>query len=172
MSTDNDYFPIGRITRPHGLKGEVTVNILPELNYELVSTEVLFLKIGDHFVPYFIESISEKGHKAYVRLEGITNLDAAQVIANSEIYLPKAVRPALENGAFYDDEVIGFVVEDESFGKLGVIQEIVHSGAQRLLSIDFKNCHLLIPVNGPFIKRIDKVNKTMTVLLPEGYLDL
>lgn len=172
MNTEKDYYPIGRIARPHGLKGEVTVTISPGLNYELVSTEVLFLKIGDQFVPYFIEAISEKGNKAYVRFEGINNLDEAQIIANSEIYLPKAVRPTLENGEFYDDEVIGFVVEEESFGKLGSIQEIVHSGMQRLLSIDFKDDHLLIPVNGPFIKRIDKGNKTMTVLLPEGYLDL
>lgn len=172
MTTDKDYYPIGRIARPHGLKGEVTVTISPGLTYELASIEVLFLKIGDHFVPYFIEAISEKGNKAYVRLEGITNLDEAQVIANSEIYLPKSVRPKLENGEFYDDEVIGFAVEEESFGKLGSIQEIVHSGRQRLMSIDFKDDHLLIPVNGPFIKKIDIMNKTITVLLPEGYLDL
>lgn len=171
MAQEEEYYSIGKITRPHGLKGEVTVVIHSDAP-ELSTTEVVFIKTTDHFVPYFIESVSMKGKKAYVKFEGVGDLKDAEAIAQLNLHLPKAVRPKPKGSDFYDDEIIGFAVQDESFGTLGSIREVIYSGSQRLLSIQFREKELLIPVNGPFIKKIDNQNKTMTVLLPDGYLDL
>jgi 16S rRNA processing protein RimM len=175
MTPDDGYYSIGRIIKTHGLKGEVTVAVNALHQNDLTSTEVVFMQTGNQYVPYFIDSLIMKGHKAYVKFEGVNHIEDANSIvnsANSEIFLPKSVRPKLKKGEFYDDEVIGFTVEDVSAGKLGSISEVVQSGRQRLLSLTFHNKELLIPVDGPFIKNVDKQKRVMSVLLPEGFLEL
>jgi 16S rRNA processing protein RimM len=172
MTPGESYYSVGKIIKTHGLKGEVTVAVNAMHQNDLVSTEVVFIQIGNQYVPYFIDSLNISGNKAYVKFEGIASIEEADTIVNSVIYLPKSVRPKLKKGEFYDDEVVGFAVEDVSAGKLGPITEVIQSGRQRLLSINYNDKELLIPVNGPFIRNIDKQKRVMSVLLPEGYLDL
>ncbi len=168
----SDYYLIGKITRPHGLKGEVTASLRSDLPNDASDIEVVFIKMNNQMVPHFIKSISLKGDKAYLQFDDVETLNEAQAIAKHELFLPKSLRPKSKKGEFYDDEVIGFVVEDNSFGSLGIITEVIQSGLQRLISVNYQGKELLIPINGPFIKKIDKRDKKMSVSLPEGYLDL
>jgi len=168
----DDYYNIGKIAKPHGLKGEVTVLLRPDLPNDIRSIDVIFIRMNDQMVPHFIKSASVTGNKAYLQFDEIDTLDDAETIAKHELFLPKSIRPKSKNGEFYDDEVVGFTVEDKSLGVLGAIREIIQSGAQRLILINFQSKDLLIPINGPFIKKINKTGKKMTVELPDGYLEL
>jgi 16S rRNA processing protein RimM len=86
--------------------------------------------------------------------------------------LPKETRPKLKRGEFYDDEIIGFVVEDETIGILGAITEVSTNGPNKLLVINYLGKEALIPTNGPFIKSVNKTKKLIKVELPEGFLDI
>jgi 16S rRNA processing protein RimM len=48
----------------------------------------------------------------------------------------------------------------------------VKAGPNRLLALDHNGKEVLIPVNSPFITRINKSKKMITVNLPEGFLDI
>jgi 16S rRNA processing protein RimM len=123
-------------------------------------------------VPYFIESISIRDTKAYVKFEDIDSIDDAQGISKRALYLPKSTRVKSARGEFYDDEVIGFDVEDESAGNLGKVTTVVDAGSNKLLVIVNAGKEVLIPVNGPFITSINKSKKKVSVNLPEGFLDI
>lgn len=163
------YYKIGYIQKTHGLKGEVTINALPECP-DLTDVETMY--VGDNFVPHFIESISVKGDKAFVKFEEIDTIDGATELKGSSLYLLKSERPKLSRGDFYNDELIGFdVFEDENV--LGRVTNIVEAGPSRFLEVtDHTGKEVLIPVNGPFIKNINKTKKKVTVELPEGFLDI
>ena len=162
------YYKIGYIAKTHGLKGEVTVNTLPECP-DLSSIETVF--VGDDFVPHFIASVSVKSAKAFIRFDDVNDIDKATSLKGLSLFLKKSERPKLARGEFYNDEVIGFeVVEEEN--SLGKITDIMEAGPNRFLVMDHNGKEILIPVNGPFIKSVNKSRKRVTVELPEGFLDL
>lgn len=165
-------FKIGYILKPHGLKGQVTISLDPEAPEDFSTIEILFVAINGRLVPYFIEAISLKGNKAFLKFQELSTPEQAQSICKSGIYLSKANRPKSGRGAFYDDEVIGFEVLDGKHGPLGKITEIIQAGPNKLLSVDYQGKEVLIPLNSPFVKGINKRGKKITVLLPEGFLDI
>jgi 16S rRNA processing protein RimM len=165
-------YKIGFILKPHGLKGEVSISLDEEAPEELESMESLFLEKEGRLEPYFIESISVRGAKGYLKLEDIDTAEDAAKISKRAIYLPKATRPKSEKGEFYDDEIEGFSVHDEEVNLLGKIRNVMKAGPNKLLVLDYNDKEVLIPVNGPFITSVNKSKKKITVNLPEGFLDI
>lgn len=165
-----DCYAIGYIAKTHGLKGEVTAVFTEPI--ELDSVESVFIEIKGSLVPYFIQSFSDRGDKAFLKFEDVNTAEQAGNLKASAIYLSKTVRPSLKRGEFYNDEVVGFMVEDETEGTLGMLKQVIQSGPSRLLEIDYNGKDVLIPVNGPFIKSVNKSKKLIKVSLPEGFLSI
>lgn len=164
-------FKIAYVMKTHGLKGEVTLALLPDCP-DLEAIDVFFLDVKSHLVPYFPQHISIKGTKAYVKWDGVDSPEAAAALKGASVYLPKKMRPSLPKGEFYSDEVIGFEVTDQTMGLLGRVTEIQESGVARHLVVDRSGKEIMIPLNGPFIKSLNKSKKRISVDLPEGFLDL
>lgn len=171
MTIENCY-KIGFIMKPHGLKGQVTISLDGDAPENIAEVENVFIEVRERLLPYFIESISVKGNKAFLKLEEVDSHEEAQQISKSAIYLPKAARPKSGRGEFYDDEVIGFEVYDTDLGLLGKVTEIVLAGPNKLLSVMYNEQEVLIPLNGPFIEGVNKSRKKITVTLPEGFTEL
>ena len=168
-------FNIGYVVKTHGLKGEVTIAINGYSVEDLDSirqVHPLFIEIDKRLIPYFIQYISASGTKAIVKFDDVNNVDDASKLAKRSLYLPKDVRPKTQRGEFYDDEIIHFNVSDEELGPLGKIIDVVQAGPNRLLVLERDGREVLVPVNSPFIKRINKSKKLIIVNLPEGFLDI
>ena len=121
---------------------------------------------------HVIESFSDRGDKTFFKFEDIDTTENANELKGCSLYLPKTIRPKLKRGEFYDDEVLGFQVEDKTLGLLGTITEVSPTGPNRLLTLNYNNKEVLIPVNGPFITSTNKTKKLIKVDLPEGFLDI
>lgn len=171
MNIDSCY-KIGFIMKPHGLKGQVTIALDAEAPADFSNIETVFVESRERLLPYFIEAISLRGNKAFLKLEEVNSPEEAQVISKSAIYLPKTARVKSGRGEFYDDEVIGFEVSDTELGALGKITEIVQAGPNKLLSVDYHGREILVPLNGPFIGSVNKSRKKITVTLPDGFLEI
>jgi len=167
--TFEDCFKIGYISKTHGLKGEVTAVFEVEIEWEDLTS--LFIDSRGSLVPYFVEKISGTSSKPFIKFEGIQSLEHASALKGCSIYILKAARAKPKRGEFYDDEVVGFKVEDKNLGLLGLVKEIQSQGANRLLSIFQGPKEILIPINAPFITSINKTKKLILVELPEGFLD-
>ncbi len=165
-----DYFQIGFIKKPHGLKGDVNISIAQEMIPEEVS--VFFLEVEGSLVPYFIETFSLNNDKATVKFEDVNSLEQAKLIGAKKVFLPTSERPKLSKGEFYDDEIIGFAVLEETVGPLGILEEIINAGGNRLFAVRKEGEEVLIPETGPFILEINKAKKTIFVSLPEGFLEM
>lgn len=166
-----DCFKIAYVLKTHGLKGEVTLSLGPECP-DLGGLASLFLEVKGQPVPYFIQSVSLKGTRAFIKLEGVNSIDEAALLKGCSVYIPKAFRPSRPRGEFYNDEVIGFEVTDQIQGPLGHVKEVQENGANRHLIILYLGREIMIPLNGPFIKRINKTSRTFTVELPDGFLEI
>jgi 16S rRNA processing protein RimM len=168
----NELYKAGFVMRPHGLKGEVTISLDLDAPADWESLESIFLEVKSQLVPHFIETISVRHDKAFVKLEDVSTPEGAAALKGASIYLPKASRPKPARGDFYNEEIIDFEVIDDELGMLGTVQAIEQAGPSRFVVLSHKMKEIMIPVNGPFIKSINRTKKTVSVTLPEGFLDI
>ncbi len=167
-----DCFNAGFILRPHGLKGEVTVSLEPDFAEIIDAVDAVFLETNGGLVPYFIQSFSARGNKAYFKFEDVDSIEAAQAISKKPFFLPRNIRPNAASGEFYDDEVPGYSVIEKELGTLGVVQEVIQAGPNKLIMLLHGEKEVLIPVEGPFITKVNRARKQIEVTLPEGFLDI
>jgi 16S rRNA processing protein RimM len=168
----NTCYKIGYILKPHGLKGEVTIAIDPEAPEEFEALESVFVFKSNQLIPHFIGSVSRKGDKAFIKFEDVDSHESALSISKCPLYLPKSSRPKSARGEFYDDEIFGFEVIDSEAGVLGKIVGVTIAGPNKLLTIDCNGKEVLIPLNSPFVKGINKNKKRISVELPDGFLEI
>ncbi|NOT75645.1 MAG: 16S rRNA processing protein RimM [Cyclobacteriaceae bacterium] len=166
-----DYFKIGYIAKTHGLKGEVTIMLDPDCP-DLEELKSIFVQTNQQLVPHFIETVSIKGVKAYLKFEDVSTLEQSTALKGSSLFLAKSDRPKLQRGEFYNDEVVGFEVSDVQEGPLGDVFEVQEAGPNRYLMIMYLNKEVMIPLNGPFIKSVNKSKKKILVELPDGFLEI
>ena len=167
----DDCFKVGYVAKTHGLKGEVTIFMSMDCP-DPRELKLFFIEINQNLVPHFIQSISVKGDKAFVKLEDVDTQEAASALKSCSIYLPKTERPKLSRGEFYNEEVVGFEVIDAENGPLGVVKEVFEHGLSRHLVVIRNGKEVMIPTNGPFIRGINKAKKKITVALPDGFLNI
>jgi 16S rRNA processing protein RimM len=80
--------------------------------------------------------------------------------------------PKLTGNKFYYHEVIGFSVEDDVYGDIGIVEGVNDTTSQALFEVKKGDKQLLIPINDEIIKKVDRQSKTITVTTPEGLVDL
>jgi len=158
--------------KPHGLKGEVTISLDPNAYADWENLKTIFIEKKSLLVPYFIQHISVRNDKAFVKLEDVDTPEYAALLKGGSLYLPKKERPKPAKGEFYSEEVIGFEVTDQELGVLGMILDVEQAGPNRFLILNYNKKEIMIPVNGPFITSINKSKKKISVSLPEGFLDI
>jgi 16S rRNA processing protein RimM len=107
-----------------------------------------------------------------LKFDDINNEEDAEALLKSDLYLPLDLLPKLEGDKFYFHEIINFQLVDENFGYVGIIRGVNDSTAQALFEVDRDGIEILIPINDDFIKKIDRVNKNITVNTPKGLIEL
>ena len=168
---EKDLYKVAYVSKTHGLRGEVTIVPMPECP-DLSEVSTLFVETKNGVVPYFVEAISIRPDKAFVKFEDVETPEQGMELKGCSLFLRKADRPRLKRGEFYNDEVIGFRVSDAALGLLGVVEAVEEAGPNRFLVLHANGKEVMIPVNGPFIQRINKSRKEIGVALPEGFLEI
>ena len=168
-----DCFYLGKIVKKYSFKGELLAKLdtdEPELYDDL---EAVFIDLRGNLVPFFIKASQlHKSNLLRLKLEDVETEADADALLKTELYLPLDLLPKLDGDKFYFHEVIGFTVEDENYGMVGILAGINDSTAQSLFEIDRDGIEILIPMNDEFIVKVDRPNKTIILNTPEGLIDL
>ena len=154
---------IGKVVSTHGIKGEI--RILSDFPYK-DKVFVINNKIIIDDKEYIIKSY--RVHKGYdmVTLDGFNNINDVLFLLKSNVYISEELLN-LDDDEILDDELITFKVLTKD-GKEGIIKEIFKaSSTNKILRVMFDR-EVLIPMNSPMIKKIDKGNKEVIVELIEG----
>jgi len=172
MKKDNCFY-LGKIVKKYSFKGELLAKLdtdEPELYDNL---DAIFIDLRGNLVPFFIESSQlHKSDLLRLKFEDVDTETDAEALIKSELYLPLELLPKLEGNKFYYHEVIGFTINDKSFGKVGTIIAINDSTAQALFEVDRNGIEILIPMNDEFIVKVDREAKVIEVETPQGLIDL
>jgi 16S rRNA processing protein RimM len=167
-----DYFRVGTILKPKGLKGELHIYVDFD-GLETVKFSTIFIEITGKLVPYFVSSIKYlQKNAAYLILEDVDTIEKASTLVKKHIYLPNKLKPKRKKQEFTLFDLEGFTAVDINEGVLGIITAVHEYPQQIIAAVDFRNKEILFPLNEEIIKGIDVVKDIVTVDLPEGLLDV
>lgn len=167
-----EYFELGALAKPHGIKGALHAFLDVDDPYEYDELTSVFVQEGQELVPYFIDDIQIKPNLNLIFFEGIDSVDKAKELVGKKLFLPMSFLPKLKDNQYYYHEIIGYQVEDQSLGLLGIVKEVVSLGAQDVVVMIYQNREVLIPLTEEIIPKVDKKEKVIQTILPEGLLEI
>jgi len=170
MTKDECYY-LGLITKPFGVKGQVVMFLDVDNPLEYEALDSVFVESKGTLIPYFIKEMKLNGNKATVTFEDITPEESLSLVGR-ELYLPLDLLPRLEGNQFYFHEVKGYLVIDEKYGEIGVLESVIEYPAQPLFQIDCDGIEILIPVIDQVILRVDREERTLYIKAPDGLIEL
>ncbi|MCS6906334.1 MAG: ribosome maturation factor RimM [Anaerolineales bacterium] len=166
-SSEPVFLVVGKIRRPHGVRGEVLVEVYTDFPERLQAGVIVY--VGEEVRQH--EIISRRSHREglLLRFAGYTTPEAAGELRNQYVYVRADDRPPLEDGEYYHHQILGMFVHDEHRGFLGRVTEILTTGANDVLVItDEQGKECLIPFADDWIQEVDVPRRTLRVtLLPE-----
>lgn len=172
MNKDNCFY-LGVITKPQGLKGNVSVYLDVDNPGDYSKMESVFVEINKSLVPFFIEYVQVRNrNQAIIKFEGVESEEEAARMVKNELWLPVAVLPKLKGNKFYYHEVKGFAVIDARHGPVGTISEILEYPNNTLLQLDFNGREILVPILEEVILDVDRSKKEMHIKAPTGLIDI
>tara|TARA_B100000780_G_scaffold100671_1_gene70297 strand:- start:1235 stop:1759 length:525 start_codon:yes stop_codon:yes gene_type:complete len=166
-------FYLGTIVGKYSFKGEILVKTDTDNINSYTSLSNIFIDIDNRLIPYFVNKcLVHKSSLLRFNLEDVSDEQFANSLLRKKIYLPLELLPNLDGNKFYYHEVIGFKMIDKKKGEIGTILKINDQTAQPLFEVSDGNKTLLIPLHDDFLIKLDRINKSFSVDLPDGLVDL
>jgi 16S rRNA processing protein RimM len=150
---------VGRIVKPHGLRGDVIVSLTTNRAERAAVGSVLTAEDGRTFE--IVRSSPHRG-RYIVTLDGVNGIDAAEALRDTPLLAP----PITDPDALWIHELIGSMVEDSAGCELGRVTGVHANPASDLLVLDGG---ALIPLR--FVTSTEP-GVAVVVDIPDGLLDV
>jgi 16S rRNA processing protein RimM len=160
----------GKIHRPHGVHGEVFVELYTDFPEQLQPQKIVFL--GEKHEPATI--CSQRSHKDGLLLgfDGYLTPETVSIFRNKILYVSASESPELPDGEYYFHELLDLSVMDETGNRLGKLTEIIETGANDVYVVTTTSgAEILLPSIPEVVKAVDLEARTLTVHLLPGLLD-
>ena len=167
-----EYRNIGKFVATHGYNGDVVLLHHLGKKTSLKGLEVIFLNTAeDKMFPHFVQQTKIKNeNEVYIKLDGIDSKETAEKILKKEVWVSETDFNKYAHASAPASLVNFHLINDGN--DLGIITEVIELPHQLLCKIYFNNKEALIPLHDETLQRIDKKNKQVHVILPDGLLDI
>jgi 16S rRNA processing protein RimM len=167
-----DFILLGKITRAHGIRGEVKMHPYSGLPENFLHYREIFISPAgrEERIPYTIENSRIQGGTVLLKMNGCVDRVQAEALAGMELWLRRCDLPTPEPDEFYLVDLIGKQAVTVDNRVLGEITGILETGAHDILSVAGDGHEYLIPLVREFIVSLDE--NQMVVNLPPGLLEI
>ena len=166
---ERDLLPIGRVVRPHGVKGKIKVDYFGEdLNRFPFYQEVFIKDSVGRVQTYEILEAVPQPPRLILRLKGIERREEVEPLVGKEILIKRRSLPDLEEGEYYWFDILGMVVETEKGKRIGRVKEIFPTGANDVYVVEGKRREIFLPATDEVIQSIDIKKGRMKLIRMEG----
>jgi 16S rRNA processing protein RimM len=166
---EKSLFPIGRVVKPHGVKGKMKVEYFGEDLHRFSSYREIFIE-DEKGRPgsYEILEANPQPPRLILRLKGIDKIEQAQPLIGKTILVEKEAFVDLEEGEYYWADLLGMKVETQEGKRIGKVREIFSTGAHDVYVVEGKRREISLPAVGEVILGIDLGKRVMRVARIEG----
>ncbi len=164
---------VGRIGRPHGIRGDVVVGVRtdePELRFARGSRlDTDPADVG----PLTVAAIKWHSGELLVRFEGIGDRDAAAELRGTWLTVDSAtIAPPADPDEFRDADLVGLSVRTLDGTPVGTVADVLHSGQDVLVIKSPDGRDIMIPFVKPLVPEVDVPAGYLAINPPEGLLNL
>ncbi len=178
MLKHEDMIEMGRLTKVHGLKGELNFVFTSDA-WDEIDAKYLIVETDGLLVPFFLEDYRFKNdEEAFLKFKRIDNDSQANELTGCTVYIERKQLPKnymedkVAEGDISIDFYIGYTIQADG-ATIGVIDGVDDSTANVLFSVATPTGgELIIPASDDYIVEINNEQKLMVMNLPEGLLDL
>lgn len=163
------FLAVGKLRRPHGVRGEMLMEVLTDFPDRLqVGVEVY---AGPEHRPLRLRGVRPHREGLLVSFDEYFTPESAGELRNQLLYIGEANLPPLPAGEFYHHQVVGLRVVDQAGRLLGSVTGILETGANDVLVVRSETGpEMLIPYADPFIVEVSLEKGEMHVHTIPGML--
>jgi 16S rRNA processing protein RimM len=164
---------VGRIARPHGIRGQVAVN--PETDFideRFAPGSALWTRVGQREERLVVSTMRVQNGRPILGFEGLEHIDDVERLAGSELRVPEDTLQELQEGTFYQFQLVGCAVETVTGERVGEVARVDGGAGGSLLAIDGPRGEILIPFAVDICVDIDVEARRIRIDPPEGLLEL
>jgi len=130
---------VGRVLRPHGVRGELSVQVLSDAPERFAPGAEL--GVGDPDGPRPPRPVTVRAARLHqgrllVSLDGVEDRDAAERLRGAWLSIPAAAARPLEPGEFWPHQLVGLAVVDRQGRPRGRVADVVPGAAHDLLAVE------------------------------------
>lgn len=183
MIRPEEVFPIGHISRTHGIQGELELQFTDDA-FDRGEAPYLVLLIDGIFVPFFMEEYRFKNREAaLVKLEEVNDEREARRLVGLSVYYPHVAVAHVEPGEIRSLQAfVGYTVllpdleasDDEGLAtrELGVVSHVAETMNNAVFTVESEGEEVLVPFHADFLLELNQRERYLLLQLPEGILDL
>jgi 16S rRNA processing protein RimM len=144
---------VGRITRAHGVQGEVAVLVISEVPGRFADGATVWLEDGRTLT---VESSRPHKDRLLVRFRGVNDREQAEALQKALLVVPESSSPELPEGSWWDHRIVGCALETDTGDSLGIVREVIHTAANDVWSaVDEDGTETLVPVLRDVVVEVD-----------------
>jgi 16S rRNA processing protein RimM len=169
----DDWAVVGRIARPHGLKGQVAIN--PETDFieeRFAAGAIVWMKADGGEQELTVASMRVQNGRPIVGFVGFDRIEDVERLAGQELRVPEDALQPLQAGTYYEHQLVGCAVETTGGGRVGEVAKVEGGAGGSRLVIDGPRGEILIPLAVDICVDIDVANKRIRIEAPDGLLEL
>jgi 16S rRNA processing protein RimM len=117
---------VGKITKAHGIRGEVSVLPLTEVPDRFDPDSVLWLEDGRSLI---VDRARRHHGRFIVSFTQVRDRNGADLLHGAYLFVPESELPALPEGSYWPHQIEGCEVFDVDNRSLGTIAEVLHTDA-------------------------------------------
>lgn len=174
---------VGRVLRPHGLRGEVVIEVLSEVperwepGSRLERTDEQGIAVPGRQSGWTVATSRPHKTGRLVRFAGCESREDAEALRGAWLAVDRSQVPPRPEGEYYHFELLGCRLrlrEEGGERELGPVVDLQEDGGGLLLIVDAgaeAGGRLPIPFVQAFLREVDVEGGTIVVELPEGFVE-
>ncbi|MEV3922150.1 ribosome maturation factor RimM [Actinomadura coerulea] len=162
---------VGRIGRPHGIRGEVTVDVRTDEPESRFTPGTAIATDPVTAGPLTIERKRWHSGRLLVRFAGVGDRDAAEELRGTWLVVdPGDISTSADPDDFHDQELLGLAVVTTDGTEVGQVADVLHHG-QDLLVVRGAGGEKLVPFVAALVPEVDVPGGRLVIDPPPGLLD-
>ncbi len=166
---------VGRVGRPHGLHGEVTVEVRTDYPDQRFIAGSSLATVPAERGPLTVAGSRWHSGRLLVRFAGCEDRNAAEDLRDTILAIDSdELEPLADPEDFYDHNLIGLQVVTAAGEPVGAVSDVLHHG-QDLLVIEGtgsrSGSEILVPFVAAIVPEVDVAARRLVIDPPPGLLD-
>jgi 16S rRNA processing protein RimM len=150
-----NFIPVGQIVAAHGLKGEVKFRYYNETGSASLQYRSFFVDQDDKKIKLKLLRARLQGGVFVLQFKGLDTLEKVRSLLKKELFVAEKDLPVLDEGEYYDYQLIGLEAVTEDGRPIGKVRDVMHTGANDILVIEGVS-ELLVPMMEEYIVDISR----------------